>query len=96
MFKFFLYFLIVLQTILVTLLILVILLQKGDDGGVGQTFMRNQMIYNRADNLMIRKLTIILATLTMGGCLLMSVMFYTNTKKNPIKGEVARKLMFKY
>ena len=68
------------QTLMCILLIFLILLQKGDDGGIGQVFMRTSILYNKSENIFIRKVIVFMAAFVITGCLLLSVYFYRANK----------------
>ena len=71
---------IIFQTLICVLLVFLILLQKNDDGGIGQVFMRTSILYNRSENLFTRKIIIFLSTMVFIGCLSLSVYFYKKNK----------------
>ena len=68
------------QTLICVLLVFLILLQKNDDGGIGQVFMRTSILYNRSENLFTRKIIVFLSTMVFFGCLSLSVYFYKKNK----------------
>ena len=68
------------QTLICVFLVFLILLQKNDDGGIGQVFMRTSILYNRSENLFTRKIIIFLSTMVFFGCLGLSVYFYKKNK----------------
>lgn len=76
--KLLMYIFIILQSFIAFLLIIVIFVQKGDDGGVGKLFLNNQIIYNRSDNILVRRLTVIFFSICLIGCYTMSVVCHYN------------------
>jgi protein translocase SecG subunit len=69
-----------LQTIMCLLLIFLILLQKGDDGGIGQVFMRTSILYNKSENIFVRKIIVFISVCVITSCLFLSVYFYKVNK----------------
>jgi protein translocase SecG subunit len=79
------------QTLMCLLLIFLILLQKGDDGGIGQVFMRTSILYNKSENIFIRKVIVFIATFVITGCLLLSLYFYrVNQSKYAIENIIGK------